>query len=157
MQYVTRQRTLPRVLFAGAIASGLLLAVAIARPGRGADFQSSIVSEDALRAHGVELAPVPFAAAAARIDAAQARETAIEIAKMSDGPKETHRVFARPTAGEAPRTSWLLLFDGGDHGGSLGPPEGADTRSFATAYTGVLIDDQTGDLLYWFQGGSFAP
>lgn len=135
----------------------LLLAAMLATTGRTAEYKSDFVSAEALRAHGVDLAPVPLSAAIAEIDADQARAIAIGIVKMPTGPRETHHVFARPTADAAPRGSWLLLFEGGEHGGSIGPPAGADTRAFATEYTGVLIDDQTGELLYWFQGGSFAP
>jgi len=118
---------------------------------------SSVVSADALQAHGVPLVPVPDGASAPRVTAEDARSIAKAVTKASTDPKETFRVLARPTADAAERSAWLLIFEGGRHGGSLGPPDGVATRTFATEYTGVLIDDQSGEVLYWFQGGTFTP
>jgi hypothetical protein len=37
---------------------------------------------------------------------------------------------------------------------SGGPPEGAESRTIIVDFTGVLVDDQTGEVLRWFRGGT---
>jgi hypothetical protein len=117
---------------------------------------SSFVPRDQLAAHGIDLAPVPASLAAAAISIERAVATAREITGLTP-PRESFRVLASPTSDEPRRTAWLLLFEGGPGPISAGPPDGAYSRRFATDYTGVLVDDQTGVVLRWFQGGSLRP
>jgi hypothetical protein len=120
-------------------------------------FESSIVAAEQLAAHGIELKAVPATAATPVVSAENARATARQLIAAAGDPQETYRVFANETFLSLKRTAWLFLFTGGPGPVSGGPPEGADSRRFSTQYTGVLIDDQTGELLRWFQGGSFTP
>ena len=120
MQLVIARRSIALAMVAMGLVGGIFLTALIVSPGRSAGFRSAITSQEALLAHGVDLSQVPLSGAVARVDADQARAIGIEITKMAAGPKETHHVMARPTADAAPQSSWLLLFEGGDHGGSLG-------------------------------------
>ena len=52
------------------------------------------------------------------------------------------------------KTSWLVLFEGGVAPPSYGPAD-AGPAVFHIAYSGVIVDDQTGSVIYWFEGGSF--
>ena len=119
--------------------------------------ESAIVSADQLTTHGVQLKAVPTTVVPAKVVAETARATARQLVGAAKDPEETHRVFASETYLSTQRTAWLFLFVGGAGPVSAGPPEGADSRTYTTGYTGVLIDDQTGEVLRWFQGGSFTP
>lgn len=145
----------PRV--AMLLAVGAAFALYTAANSSSEELESAFVPAASLEAHGVSLVQVPVLAPAAQVDAASARSTAKAIAALDTDPRETFRIMVRPTALGAPRSAWLFLFEGGEHRGPVGPPDGAESRTFTNAYTGVLIDDQTGDLVFWFQGGSVTP
>lgn len=119
--------------------------------------ESSIVAADRLAAHGIELKPLPATAAQPVVSAESARAAARLLVGASKDPEETYRVFASETFFGSKRTAWLFLFVGGQGPVSAGPPEGADSRIFTAQYTGVAIDDQSGEVVAWFQGGSFNP
>lgn len=136
---------------------GVMLAASSSISGAG-EPRSELVAAERLAAHGIRLDAVPAGLGIARISAETAEVTARAVVPpIAPGRKETFRVLARPTADAAERTAWLFLYEGGTHTGPVGPPEGAESRTFTTDYTGVLIDDQTGELMRWFQSGSFAP
>jgi hypothetical protein len=119
--------------------------------------ESAIAAADELAAHGIELRTVPATAPGAAVSAETARAAARQLVGASKDPEETYRVFASETYLSAKQTAWLFLFAGGPGPVSAGPPEGADSRAYTTKYTGVVIDDQTGEILRWFQGGAFTP
>jgi hypothetical protein len=154
MRVLTSSR---RVVVALAMAISVTLALLFSASSFSGEYRSGFVSAASLEAQGIELVPVPATVPTARVDAATARASAKAIARLEADPRETFRILARPTPQAAPRSAWLFLFEGGRHAGSVGPPDGAATRTFAVSHTGVLIDDQTGELLFWFQGGSFTP
>ena len=144
-----------RLVLAGCVVSIVLLAVA-APLGRSAVRPSSFVSDEALRAHGIDLAALSSAPTVALVDVHEAEAVAKDEVGLDAPPREAHRVAARVLPGDAPRSAWLVLYGGGAHAGAVGPPEGADARVLATNYTGVLVDDQTGELMRWFQGGTLS-
>lgn len=117
----------------------------------------SFVASDQLAAHGIDLKALPLAATAASVSSASARATAKQAIGSPVDPDETWRVLASETYGGAKHTAWLFLFRGGSGPISAGPPDGAESRRFTTSYTGVLVDDETGEVMRWFQGGSFTP
>lgn len=113
------KRRIPLVIIMLALL--VLVSQAVVSVGRSAQFKSSITTEERLLAHGVDLEAVPAFGSAPRVTASQARDIAVSVTRIATGPEETHHVLARPTAGAALRSSWLVLFAGGEHGGSLGP------------------------------------
>jgi hypothetical protein len=118
---------------------------------------SSIVSADRLLEHGITLQALPDNIEPAKVSADSAQTSATRLIGASAAP-EVHRVLASATYDSPKTTAWLFLFAGGPGPISAGPAGGvADSRSFSTDFTGVLVDDQTGEILRWFQGGSFKP
>ncbi|MBI2782405.1 MAG: hypothetical protein HYX55_11505 [Chloroflexi bacterium] len=119
--------------------------------------QSKVATAAQLAAHGIELTPLPAGVAAAVVSETAGAAAANELLKSPKGPNETYRVLASATYFSPKQTAWLYLYIGGPGFGSVGPVEGAGSRTFSSDYTGVLVDDQTGAVLRWFQGGSFTP
>jgi hypothetical protein len=116
--------------------------------------ESAIVSAVRLLAHGIELKAVPFTEKAPAISAESAQATARKVIDAAKDPDETFRVLASATYDAPKQTAWLLLFAGGSEEMSGGPPEGAESRTIIVDFTGVLVDDQTGEVLRWFRGGT---
>lgn len=116
--------------------------------------ESAIVSAVRLLAHGIELKAVPFTEKAPAISAESAQATARKVIDAAKDPDETFQVLASATYDAPKQTAWLLLFAGGSEEMSGGPPEGAESRTIIVDFTGVLVDDQTGEVLRWFRGGT---
>lgn len=136
----------------------LLLTVVILLPGGSAaipEVESTIVSAERLEQHGIDLVPLPVTASSAIVSAATARVTARNLVGAAKDPEETFRVFASTTYDGPKQSAWLFLFAGGTGSVSGGPFEGSESRAFSVKFTGVLIDDQTGEVMRWFRGGTF--
>lgn len=116
--------------------------------------ESAIVSADRLQMHGIELKAVPGTEKGPVVSADSARETARKVLENPRDPDETYRVLASATYDAPKQTAWLFLFAGGSERMWGGPPEGAESRVITVDFIGVLIDDQTGELLRWFRGGT---
>jgi hypothetical protein len=134
----------------------LLLALVVGGvvAARGANATVVVVSAVRLLAHGIELKAVPFTEKAPAISAESAQATARKVIDAAKDPDETFRVLASATYDAPKQTAWLLLFAGGSEEMSGGPPEGAESRTIIVDFTGVLVDDQTGEVLRWFRGGT---
>jgi hypothetical protein len=130
------------------------VATTIAASGR---IESAFVSAEALQAHAIELdPPIAQLLTSPVVTAEESERLARDAIGIELAPREVYRIVARALPGDAPRTAWLLLYDGGPSGRPMGPADGARTRTSILVYTGVLIDDKTGELLRWFQGGTHA-
>jgi hypothetical protein len=150
-----RRRVIAFALVLAAL-TGVILAAMTVRASASA-VESSIAPADRLLEHGIELKPLPATALRAIVPAESARDMARLLIDAPKDPEETYRVLASATYFSPKRTSWLFLFAGGSGPISAGPVEGADSRAFTTDFTGVLVDDQTGEVLRWFQGWHFEP
>jgi hypothetical protein len=135
----------------------LLVGGAVAAHGARASLvvaESAIVSADRLLMHGIELNAAPADVKGPVVSAESARATARKLIDAPNDPEETYRVLASATYDAPKQTAWLLLFSGASQVMSGGPPEGAESRKIAVDFIGVLIDDQTGEVLRWFRGGT---
>lgn len=144
------------VLASAAILSGVTLAAMTVQASPSVAV-SAFAPADRLLEHGIVLSPVPGTYAAAIVSADSAKATAVKAVSAPADPDETYRVLASATYYAPKQTAWLFLFKGGSDPVSVGPAEGADSRTFTTDFTGVLVDDQTGQVLRWFQSWHFTP
>lgn len=126
--------------------------------------QSLIASEEALAVHGIILTDRPPGDEPPLVTAEQADSIAIKFLGLSKGADEIFRVRAGATYFATRQNAWLLLFVDLPFYGSYGPviPPGevlgeGVVRSTSAAFTGVIIDDQTGGVVRWFQRGSVDP
>jgi hypothetical protein len=149
----------------GAIAVLLLGAASIAgcaQPG----VQFDMISNHDLAQLGFDLKPVPADEKPARILPAQAAEiaamhvfgqTATE-AKAAHSAPEVKRAFGHAFDDQAPRTLWVVVYPSGETDavpwGPVGPDGILDRPTRMPTYTGILIDDQTGEVLVRFRGGT---
>jgi hypothetical protein len=103
---------------------------------------------------GFEFAPVPAGEAQSRVASVDAVAAASEALRMSGTP-EVQRLQARIRPDDPKRTVWVVVYDGGDPGDVPWGPYSEETRAEKSpAYSGVLIDDVTGEVLVAFRGGS---
>jgi hypothetical protein len=119
--------------------------------------ESAIATTEQLASHNVNLNDVPPVDLKAVITAETAGLTAQKLVDAPKLPEEAFRVMVSEFYDGPKKSAWLLMFTGGSFPGSGGPVEGAESREFATDFTGVLIDDQTGEIIRWFQGWHFTP
>lgn len=146
-----------RAFFLFALLLTLVVGGAVAAHGARASVavsESAIVSADRLLMHGIELKAVPADVKGPVVSAESAAATARKLIDAPKDPDETYRVLASATYDAPKQTAWLLLFAGGSQVMSGGPPEGAESRTIAVDFVGVLIDDQTGEVFRWFRGGT---
>jgi hypothetical protein len=104
----------------------------------------------AIASFGLRIAPVPAGAPAAVVDETAAERLAASLVDQGT-PISAERgvIDAGPSIG--PRVAWILFYDGGNPSAvSWGPP-GAGAP--VIDYTGVAIDDQTGQVLLWLHAG----
>lgn len=87
----------------------------------------------------------------ARYDASQA-EAAAGARVGLDSPQETIHAMTKVFAGAPARSTWLVVYAGGD---AASVPWGPAFRQLppVISYTGVVVDDQTGEVLLSFRGG----
>lgn len=94
---------------------------------------------------GLDLAPIPAAGPAAVVSVTEAQRTATTL-DDGLGPEISHqRMVVDAGPGLGPRTGWLLLFSGGDSSSVSWGPLGAGAPT--VDFTGVIVDDQTGEVL----------
>lgn len=119
--------------------------------------ESAIATTDQLASHNVDLNDAPSFDIKAVVTAETAALTAQKLVDAPKLPEETFRVMVSEFYDGPKKSAWLLMFTGGSFPGSGGPVDGAESREFTTDFTGVLIDDQTGEIIRWFQGWHFTP
>lgn len=117
-------------------------------------YDSVLLTEEDLKAHGLNLQAVSGKDSPA-VSAEDAAATAQSILGIAARPADTFRILASAMPGLTPQTAWLVLFEGGALPPSRGPA--GSENEFKPRYTGVLIDDRSGKLVYWFEGGSVSP
>ena len=131
--------------------------VAVGASASSTVLQSKVATTAELAAHGIELTALPAGDSAVLVSSDTGAATAKKLINAPKDPDEAYRVLASATYFSPKRTVWLFLYAGGPGPAAVGPVEGADSRTFTSSYTGVLVDDQTGDVLRWFEGGTFTP
>jgi hypothetical protein len=142
----------------GALALGILAATTITFVALASErsYDSAIVGEEVLLAHGVELRGPSILAAAPNLEALEARSIADSVMARPIGTaSEVFRITTPFAPGNHSPSCWLILYAAGHGPPSFGPPD-ASKATFATEYSGVLIDDLTGEVIYSFEGGSFS-
>lgn len=155
MRIEKRSRKL-RSLLLFAVLGGVAVATAASWALRtsGAETISTVtLSEAQLEGLGLNLRPLPQDARRTVISAERAKEVASDRASLGDEPEILH-VVAEITPGDD-RNVWLLLSPGGDADLPLGPFGGESKKS--PDFTGVAIDDQTGEVVLVFYGGRQGP
>lgn len=100
---------------------------------------------------GLEMQPLPAADAGAQtpVDAKAAIERAQLALRTTDNPVEIHHVLTRQFGDSPERSAFVLVFAGG--GSIPGGPAGSNLHP--VSYRGVVVDDQSGDVLRIFAAG----
>ncbi len=132
------------VLAAVVIATGVTAQIALSRP------QPLLTDQDAAQL-GIEMRPLPAEIAGSQtpVDAKAATERAKAVLHTSDTPAEIDHVVTRQFSDSPERTAFVVVFAGGDPipGGPVG------SKLHAVSYRGVVVDDQTGEILRIFATG----
>lgn len=118
-------------------------------------YASILASEAQLLGHVVRLEGPSILAGPPTISESVALDKAAETAmRATNSRHETFWIDTPYAPGAHSKTSWLVLFEGGPEPPSFGPADGGPA-TFSTTYTGVIIDDTSGAVVFWFGGGSF--
>lgn len=109
---------------------------------------STLLSDQELSELGLRFDPIPASAASAVITA----DAAVDVARLHLGdlgaPSEILHAMVRPDSESAPRSAYIVIYQGGD-----AIPVGlVGTRK--PQVSGVVVDDQTGAFLTGFYYGS---
>jgi hypothetical protein len=149
-----------------AAVSAMLLAVASIAGGAQPGVPFEAISDYDLTQLGFDLKPVPAAEKPAKILPEQASEIAAmhafgqtpAEAKAAHPDPEVKRAYGRAFDDEELRTVWVVVYPGGEAEdvpwGPVGQDGTRDGPAWVPDYTGVMIDDQTGEVLVRFRGGA---
>jgi hypothetical protein len=126
--------------------------VALARPSASAAPLPPMMTADELKQFGiVQVADVtddPSVVAPPALPSAQAIDLAAKHLGRSDRNVRLLHGSAKPIYEQPARSVWIVLFTGGNLP-VLGPP-GASRPVVPIRFTGVELDDQSGEVLTWF-------
>jgi hypothetical protein len=145
-----------RARYFGAVVVASLIALAIAgsatSSGSGPGLRK--VSQYDLAQLSFEFEPLDASTGAAGISEQVAAARASDLLQLKGQP-EVRRLLARIRPGEEKRSVWVVIFDGGNAIDVPWGPYSEEARPLkAPAYSGILLDDQTGDPLVAFRGGT---
>jgi hypothetical protein len=139
-----------------ALVASLVLVLGTAGLAAGAPSPTSFskISAYDLQQLGFEFAPIALGAAPDRLTAADA--AAIAASELAvQGQPEVKQLEARILPDQPKQPVWVVVYDGGDPIDVPWGPFSDDLRPLkAPTYSGVLIDDATGQVLVTFRGGS---
>jgi hypothetical protein len=139
--------SLPRratVVGGAVIILGVLLAAAVGTLAASPSGAAALPASQAIDGFGLTVRPIPVGAPGAAVSQEAARTAAVDTAQAGNEISAQHgQIDAGP--GRGLRTAWVFFFAGGDPSSvSWGPP-GANAP--IVDYTGVVVDDQTGEVL----------
>lgn len=142
--------------FCAALLASLVLALGTAGLAASAPSPTSFekISAYDLQQLGFEFAPVTPGTAPIRLAASDV--AAIAASKLgARGQPEIRQLEARILPDQPKQPVWVVVYDGGDPADIPWGPYSDDMRPMkAPTYSGVLIDDATGEILVSFRGGS---
>lgn len=139
----TTKRRIAVVMAGVAIMAALTTQVVLSEP------QPMLTAQEAAQL-GLEMQPLPAAAdTQTPVDAPAAIELAKLALSTNDGPAEIYHVITRQFGDSPERSAFILVFTGG--GSMPGGPVGS--KPHGVSYRGVVVDDQSGEVLRMFASG----
>lgn len=142
-----------RLLLSGLAACAILAIVAVELPGvvgAGAPTPAQTAAK-AIAGFDLGVGPIPSDAPAAKFSADDAKQRALDLVGTGGIEVSQQHEVVDAGPGRGLRTAWVLFFSGGNSMDvSWGPP-GAGTPT--VDYTGVVVDDQSGEILEWLHAG----
>jgi len=146
---VIARAALGALLVAGVLVVAATVSVQSATPAASTSKLLTASDQDEL---GFHISQVPATARSASISTASAVTNAARWVTNINGaaPDEVLHVMAAPDASSPERSVFVFIWKGGD--AVPGGPEGNGLHS--VSYQGVVVDDQTGEVLRSFATGS---
>ncbi len=139
----TTKRRIAVVMAGVAIMAALTTQVVLSEP------QPLLTAQEAAQL-GLEMQPLPATAdAQTPVDESAAIEQARLALGTNDSPVEIHHVITQQFGDSPERSAFILVFAGG--GSMPGGPVGS--KPHAVSYRGVVVDDQSGEVLRMFASG----
>ncbi len=144
-------------LISGLLVLGFIAVVSVAAsPKANSDTPVSLTADNSILSAadqdqlGFHVQPLPAISKAAAVSSSVAIERAAPFFGATEQPTEVLHVLAAPDAALAERGVYVVIWKGGEP--IPGGPEGNKPHSID--YRGVVIDDQTGEILRAFSSGT---
>jgi hypothetical protein len=133
-----------------AIAALAVLVLSGAAAAVAASATSAPTAEALAAQFDLSTSPIAADAPAPAVGLTAAESAAIDAAGVGDLVASEHvRVYAGPDFGI--RSAWVFFFTGGDPNTVPWGPAG--NKAPTVSYSGVIVDDQTGQVLMWLRTG----